>query len=171
MDDTTEIMGLVNGKSEKALTHKQEEFCRLVVQGESLSQAYRQSHHPPNMQKKTVYEKASRLGAMGKIGARIAELQAPAVKKAQRSYEQWLRQVEEVAFVPPEQLEVKTPDMLKALELFGKATGIYQEKMATPMSALEQLPTAELVFMLAELKARKAAREAKTIEAPHAEQS
>ncbi len=171
MDDTTEIMGLVNGKSDKALTHKQEEFCRLVVQGASLSQAYRQSHHPPNMQKKTVYEKASRLGAMGKIGARIAALQAPAVKKAQRSYEQWLRQVEEVAFVPLEQLEVKTPDMLKALELFGKATGFYQEKLETPQSALENTSTELLVAMLAELKERKAAREAKIIDASHAEES
>jgi len=171
MDDTTEIMGLVNGKSDKALTHKQEEFCRLVVQGASLSQAYRQSHHPPNMQKKTVYEKASRLGAMGKIGARIAELQAPAVKKAQRSYEQWLRQVEDVAFVPLEQLEVKTPDMLKALELFGKATGYYQEKLDTPASALENTSTELLVAMLAELEARKAARAAIIIEGSAAGQS
>ncbi len=165
------MMATENEKPDKSLTHKQEEFCRLVVQGASLSQAYRQSHHPPNMQKKTVYEKASRLGAMGKIGARIAELQAPAVKKAQRSYEQWLQEVEDVAFVKTEQLEVKTPDKLKALELFGKATGIYQEKMETPRSALEQLPTVELVFMLEELKVRKAAREAKIIESSHAEES
>ena len=164
-------MGSENGNPPKALTHKQEEFCRLVVQGASLSQAYRQSHHPPNMQKKTVYEKASRLGAMGKIGARIAALQAPAVKKAQRSYEQWLRQVEDVAFVPLEQLEVKTPDALKALELFGKATGYYQEKLDTPASALENASTELLVAMLAELEARKAAREAKIIDASHAEQS
>jgi len=80
-------MAAENEKPDKPLTHKQEEFCRLVVQGESLSQAYRQSHHPPNMQKKTMYEKASRLGAMGKIGARIAELQAPAIKKSQDSEE------------------------------------------------------------------------------------
>ena len=164
-------MGSENGNPPKPLTHKQEEFCRLVVQGASLSQAYRQSHHPPNMQKKTVNEKASRLRAMGKIGARIAELQAPAVKKAQRSCEQWLQEVEDVAFVQTEQLEVKTPDKLKALELFGKATGIYQEKMETPRSVLEQMATADLGAMLAELKAQKAAREAKIIDASHAEQS
>ncbi|MFB3115297.1 MAG: hypothetical protein ACE1ZW_04890, partial [Nitrospirales bacterium] len=62
MDDPTEIMGLVNGKSDKALTHKQEEFCRLVVQGASLSEAYRQSYDPKTMKEKTVWEKASRLG-------------------------------------------------------------------------------------------------------------
>ncbi len=93
------------------------------------------------------------------------------MKKAQRSYEQWLQEVEDVAFVKTEQLDVKTPDKLKALELFGRATGIYQEKMETPRSVLEQMATADLVAMLAELKARKAAREAKIIEGSAAEES
>jgi len=105
------------------------------------------------------------------VMATIKELKAPAVEKVKRSYEQWLRQVEDVAFVPLEQLEVKTPDMLKALELFGKATGFYQEKLETPMTALENTSTELLVAMLKELKERKRLREAKIINASHAEQS
>ncbi len=158
-------------KPSKLLTPKQEKFCHAIIQGHNQSEAYRLAYGVKKATAKTINERASRLMANSKVVARVAELRAPAVKKAQRSYEQWLQEVEDVAFVKTEQLEVKTLDKLKALELFGKATGIYQEKMATPMSALEQLPTAELVFMLAELKARKAAREAKTIDVSHAEQS
>jgi hypothetical protein len=43
--------------------------------------------------------------------------------------------------------------------------------MATPRSALELMSTDVLLAMLAELEARKAAREAKIIDASHAEQS
>ncbi len=196
MDDTTEIMGLVHGKSDKALTHKQEEFCRLVVQGASLSQAYRQSHHPPNMREKTVYEKASRLRAMGKIGARIEELRAPSVKKAQATYAEWLENVQRMAMFDPQILldetqpitdamgleveidkdgkrtvKYKPSTKLSSLVLFGKATGFYQEKAALPMSVLEQTSTEMLLAMQDELLARKAAREAKIIEGSAAGQS
>ena len=74
-------MGSENGKSDKALTHKQEEFCRLVVQGASLSQAYRRAYDTENMADKTVHEAASRLMGDSKVIARFEELRAPAVKK------------------------------------------------------------------------------------------
>ncbi len=154
-----------------AITGKQEKFCQAIIQGHNQSVAYRLAYGVKKATAKTINERASRLMANSKVVARIAELQAPAVKKAQRSYEQWLQEVEDVAFVKTEQLEVKTPDKLKALELFGKATGFYQEKMETPRSALELMSTDVLLAMLAELKARKAAREAKTIDVSHAEQS
>ncbi len=108
---------------------------------------------------KTINERASRLMANSKVVARVAELRAPAVKKVQRNYGQWLQEVEDVAFVDAKKLEVKTPDKLKALELFGKATGFYQEKAATPQSALEAASTEVLLEMLAEVKARQAARQ------------
>ena len=135
------------------------------------SDAYRQAYSTENKAVKTVHECASRLMTDSKVVARLEELRAPAVKKAQRSYGDWLQRVEDVAFVPLENLELKSPDMLKALELFGKATGYYQEKLETPMTALENTSTELLVAMLAELKERKAAREAKTIDASHAEES
>lgn len=182
------------------LTHKQEEFCRLVVQGASLSEAYRQSYHPPNMGKKTVNEKASRLRARGKIGARILELQAPAVAKVKANYEQWLMEIEHAAFcdsrkffddkgqlIPIPELgdgsaaglagfevteiwagegenrkqigqtsKIKLGNKLSALELFGKATGYYQEKTEAPQSALEMASTEFLISMVQELREKKA---------------
>ena len=164
-------MDTQNEKPNKCLTYKQSAFCDGIVQGLSQTESYRAAYPGTKMSTKTMKEAASRLMRDSNVMATIKELKAPAVEKVKRSYEQWLQEVEDVAFVQTEQLEVKTSDKLKALELFGRATGIYQEKMATPMSALEQLPTAELVFMLEELKARKAAREAIIIDASHAEQS
>ncbi len=146
------------------LTAKQEAFCLAIMEGKSQHDAYKQSFSTKNYSREALDVNGSKMMAKAKIKQRIEELRAPAVKKAQRSYAQWLQEVEDVAFVKTEQLEVKNPDKLKALELFGKATGIYQEKMETPRSALEQMSTDVLLAMLAELEARKAAREAKTVE-------
>jgi len=154
-----------------AITGKQEKFCQAIIQGHNQSEAYRLAYGVKKATAKTINERASRLMANSKVVARVAELRAPAVKKAQRSYGEWLQRVEDVAFVPLENLELKSPDMLKALELFGKATGYYQEKLETPMTALENTSTELLVAMLEELKARKAAREAIIIEGSHAGQS
>ena len=208
-------MSDVNGKSDKALTHKQEEFCRLVVQGESLSQAYRQSHHPPNMQKKTVWEKASRLRAMDKVLARIEELQAIGKEKVEFDHARWLGEIERMAFFDVRRIvgedgkflglqelpddvapaiaafevdeitigsgvnkkvvgtrrKYKLASKLCALEFLGKALGYFSEQAATPTSVLEQTSTEMLLAMGDELLARKAAREAKIIDASHAEES
>ena len=94
-----------------------------------------------------------------KVALRLAELRAPAVKQARRNYGSWLKELEDVAFVKTEELEVKTPDKLKALELFGKATGYYQEKVAPAMNPLETAATDVLVTMLAEVRARGSSRE------------
>ena len=53
----------------------------------------------------------------------------------------------------------KLPNKLKALDLFGKATGYYQDKVAPPMTPLETASTEVLLEMLAEVKARQAARQ------------
>ena len=153
------------------LTAKQEAFCLAIMEGKSQHDAYKQSFSTKNYSREALDVNGSKMMAKAKIKQRIEALRSPAVKKAQRSYEQWLQEVEDVAFVKTEQLEVKTPDKVKALELFGKATGFYQEKLETPLSALENTATDLLVAMLDELKERKRLREAKIIDASHADQS
>ena len=91
-------MGSENGNPPKALTHKQEEFCRLVVQGESLSEAYRQSYDPKTMKEKTVWEKASRLRAMDKVLARIEELRIVGRETVECDHARWLGEIERMAF-------------------------------------------------------------------------
>ena len=155
-----------------AITGKQEKFCQAIIQGHNQSEAYRLAYGVKKATAKTINERASRLMANSKVVARVAELRAPAVKKAQRSYGDWLQRVEDMAFTAvPSELEFKAPDVLKALELFGKATGYYQEKLETPTTVLENTATDLLVAMLAELKERKAAREAIIIEGSAAGQS
>jgi len=215
MDDTTEIMGSENGNPPKSLTHKQEEFCRLVVQGESLSEAYRQSHYPRKMKDKTVWEKASRLGAMDKVLARIEELRIVGRETVECDHARWLGEIECMAFFDVRQIvgedgkflglqelpddvapaiaafevdeitigsgvnkkvvgtrrKYKLASKLCALELLGKALGYFSEQAATPINVLEQTSTEMLLAMQDELLARKVAREAKIIDASHAEQS
>ena len=143
-----------NEKPEKPLTHKQEEFCRAILKGSNQSDAYREAYNAGNMLAKTIHERTSVLMRDNKVKPRIAELKAPVVKKVQRSYEKWLAEVEGVAFTPGDTIEVKAPDKLKALELFGKATGYYQDKVVAPGTELEQAATATLVAMLTEVQAR-----------------
>ena len=208
-------MSDVNGKSDKALTHKQEEFCRLVVEGTSLAEAYRQSHYPRKMKDKTVWEKASRLRAMDKVLARIEELRIVGRETVECDHARWLGEIERMAFFDVRQIvgedgkflglqelpddvapaiaafevdeitigsgvnkkvvgtrrKYKLASKLCALELLGKALGHFSEQAATPTSVLEETPTQLLLAMQDELLARKVAREAKIIDASHAEES
>jgi len=51
--------------------------------------------------------------------------------------------------------KVKLGNKLSALELFGKATGYYQDKVEAPQSALEMASTEFLVAMVQELREKK----------------
>jgi len=53
----------------------------------------------------------------------------------------------------------KLANKLQALELFGRATGFYQEKVASPLSALEATATEVLTLMLADYKNRIGAKQ------------
>jgi len=154
-------------KPDKPLTHKQEKFCHAILEGANQSDAYREAYNVrEGTGKDSVYVSASKLMADPKVALRLEALRAPAVKKAKRSYEDWLLEIEDVAFVKTERLEVKTPDKLKALEVFGKATGFIQKKATAPPNPLETASTAVLLLMLEEVKQRQAAMEMTLINPP-----
>ena len=69
-----------------------------VVEGTSLAEAYRQSHYPRKMKDKTVWEKASRLGAMDKVLARIEELRIVGRETVECDHARWLGEIESMAF-------------------------------------------------------------------------
>ena len=186
-----------------SLTPKQQKFCQAVVRGMNQSDAYRQAYDAKRMSSKTVNQKACRLMAKGNIGARVAELRAPVLKKVQYDQARWLEEVQRCAFVDPRQLfdadgnpiaipaltdesapavagfevtqefsgkgdsrelvgytkKIKITDKLRALELFGKATGYYVDKSVPPLSELETTATSILIAMLADHQRRRAARE------------
>ena len=58
------------------LTPKQEAFCHAYVETGNASEAYRRSYDAKNMKPSTVNRKAKFELDKGKIGARLAELQA-----------------------------------------------------------------------------------------------
>jgi len=165
----------MDSKDKKPLspwTQRQEKFCQAIIQGHNQSEAYRLAYGVKKATAKTINERASRLMANSKVVARVAELRAPAVKKVQRSYEKWLAEVEGVAFTPNSAIEeIKASDKLKGLELFGKATGYYQDKVVAPGTELEQAATSTLIAMLNEVQARIKRDEAIEISEKQAEGS
>jgi len=85
----------------KTLTPKQERFCQEIVMGQTLSDAYRVAFAPKTMSMKTINEKSCRLAKMGKIGARITELQAPVVSQVHGIMANRLAELSYAIFLDP----------------------------------------------------------------------
>lgn len=77
------------------LTPKQEKFCQVYLETGNASEAYRQSYNAGDMASNTINVKASDLLSNGKIRARIAELRAPVIAKAQLTVDTLLDELEE----------------------------------------------------------------------------
>jgi hypothetical protein len=91
----------VKGVDMKMLTPKQERFCQEIVIGQTLSDSYRVAFAQKTMSKKTINEKACRLAKMGKIRARITELQAPVVAQVQGTMANRLAELAYAIFLDP----------------------------------------------------------------------
>lgn len=101
----------------KAISPPQEAFCLLIVAGHNQSDAYRKAYNCTRMKAKTINEKASRMMALGKIKARVAELIRPVIAKAQMSREQWLEQIARVAMFDPRKMFDARGNPIGILEL------------------------------------------------------
>lgn len=77
------------------LTAKQEGFCLSVAEGKSLSQAYRDNYNAENMSNECLWVKACELGANGKVGVRMAELQEAAKERTLVTIETITKEYEE----------------------------------------------------------------------------
>jgi phage terminase small subunit len=108
------------------LTPKQEVFVRKIVEGMTQADAYRSAFSCARMTDKTIWEKASRLMADGKVQARVKELRDKindeAIMSAQKRLE-WLTKV-------IQNNEESTGDRLKAIDLMNKMQGEYVQKIA-----------------------------------------
>ena len=103
------------------LTAKQEQFVQNIIQGMSQADAYRSAYNCQKMSDKTIWEKASRLLADGKVTARVAELRdqlaKPSIKTAQERME-WLTAI-------MDSNEETTSDKLKASDQLNRMEGLY----------------------------------------------
>lgn len=78
-----------------ALTPKQENFCLAYLETGNASEAYRRAYDIGTMKPESVNRKAKELLDNVKITARLAELRAPIIAKAQLTVEDLLRELEE----------------------------------------------------------------------------
>jgi len=137
------------------LTPKQEKFVQGIIDGLSQADAYRSAYNTKKMADKTVWEKASRLMADGKVKARLKELRdqmmKPSIMSAQERLELLSRMArgEEpelmVKLVDGEEVTLEFPASLKtrreAIDIMNRMTGEYVTKVEgeIKMTKLEDL--------------------------------
>ena len=78
-----------------ALTPKQENFCLAYLETGNASEAYRRAYDIGTMKPESVNRKAKELLDNVKITARLTQLRAPIIAKAQLTVEDLLRELEE----------------------------------------------------------------------------
>ena len=78
-----------------ALTPKQENFCLAYLETGNASEAYRRAYEIGTMKPESVNRKAKELLDNVKITARLTELRAPIIAKAQLTVEDLLAELEE----------------------------------------------------------------------------
>lgn len=109
------------------LTPKQENFCIAYLETGNASEAYRRSYNAGRMKTDTINRKAKDLLNNGKIAARLSELRAPAVAKAQMTIEQHLadlQRLRDLAEASEKYGPAVTAEMAR-----GKVAGFYVEKV------------------------------------------
>jgi phage terminase small subunit len=106
------------------LTEKQETFALMVIDGLSLSDAYRQSYRAEHMKSPTIHVEASRLAINPKVALRIQELLC---QKDEDRHMQGLRREDFVLESLKNESLTATTDSarIRALELLGKTIGMF----------------------------------------------
>lgn len=109
-----------------ALTQKQEAFCIAYVETGNASEAYRVAGYAIE-NAKTVNEAASRLLKNSKVIARLTEIRAPALEKAQITLECHLNDLKVLR--DKADVALKFGPAVAAEIARGKASGLYVEEV------------------------------------------
>lgn len=110
-----------------SLTPKRESFAQAVASGMSQADAYRSAFDTSRMKPETVQQKASRLMADGKVRARVDEIRAPVVQKAQITLESHLERLKQLSEKAEQDGQFSAA--ISAEVSRGKASGLYTEKI------------------------------------------
>lgn len=108
------------------MTPKQESFCLAYIETGNASEAYRRAYNAGKMKPETINRTAKELLDTHKIAARIAELRAPVVERAQITLEQHLADLKRLR--DKAEREGKFSAAVTAEMARGKASGLYVEK-------------------------------------------
>lgn len=105
-----------NGKP-KQLTEKQEKFCRVLVETNNASEAYRQAYDCSNMKPESINRKAFEVAENVNVTARLAELRANHAKRHEITVDDLLNELEQarqLAFTTEKAAAAVTATMGKA---------------------------------------------------------
>lgn len=108
-----------------ALTLKQENFVLAYLETGNATEAYRRAYKPKTTNEATLNRTAKDLVDNPKIAARVAELRAPVIEKAQITLERHLSDLKELRDLA--QNEKKYGPAIQAEIARGKASGLYVE--------------------------------------------
>lgn len=108
------------------LTQKQEMFCLAYIETGNASEAYRRAYNSGGMKPESVNRKAKELMDNVNITARLQELRAPAVARAQITLETHLADLKRLRDMA--EASEKYGPAIQAEVARGKASGLYVEK-------------------------------------------
>jgi Asp/Glu/hydantoin racemase len=125
------------------LTPKQQHFCRAVVSGCTMSDAYREAYNTGNMKPASVNREAHALMADPKITARVRRLQQQkdrAVVAASLSDRERVLDKLRAMLDTTEGGPIQTAQ-LRAAELLGKSVGLFKDVTVTeePVRTAEEI--------------------------------
>lgn len=109
------------------LTAKQEQFCALIVSGESQRVAYVKAFDPKTATKKTIDEMASRMRKHPAVLARIAEMRKPVVEEAQLSHARHLADLRKLRNMAAKAGQFGPA--VTAEKARGESSGLYEKKV------------------------------------------
>lgn len=130
-----------------SLTQKQENFCLAYIETGNASEAYRRAYDAGESSDTTVNRKAKEMMDNGKISARIAELRAPVIAKAQITLEQHLADLKRLRDLA--EASEKFGPAVQAEMARGKASGLYVDKTeltGKDGGAIQVQPVLEIVM-------------------------
>lgn len=112
------------------LTARQEKFARLIVEGKSATEAYREVYKPKKTTKdKTIWEAACRLKKNSKVRARIEFLKTKAASESIVTQQEVLENISKIAKQESGDSKMQSV-ILKANELMGKHYGLFEENIS-----------------------------------------
>lgn len=115
-----------------ALTAKQEAFCIAYLETGNATEAYRRAYDVSKMAPSTINRAAKDVIDNSKIAARLADLRAPIMKKAQITVEDLLRELEEARTVA---MTCETPQSSAAIAAtMGKAKLLGLDKQVVELT-------------------------------------
>lgn len=111
------------------LTPKQEKFARLLVEGKTAADAYREAYKPNKSKKdKSIWEAASRIKNNSKVKARIKFLESKAASDSIISSQEVLENISKIAKQESGDSKMQSV-ILKANELMGKHYGLFEDNL------------------------------------------